>query len=418
MSNYFSDSSSYYTSKDQYKELLEGCREVNTQTFAKHLTSVIHHVHDTSVPVNIRLILGEWIFRKVKRFYRPGNPEEVPRLVESLCAATHESSNVILKGLYLHYHHDQALREMASHFFQHRHSEGHFLLQMFNDVVVVQTTPHEKMLSHFLEWLSRVSVYEQKCNLLDVLLRYYKTDPRVAEVEKQMKRGSGETVFDSLYTDQQNAHDENITAEVERVATELVKWYKTDPYPFILTNEESVLEEVKKEFRTVTEIDHLLYRAQIDPTSFSGITIMNVLVALARYSSLSPARELILTRLGEEAREMKGLCSSGYVSRMINVLQGVDEKFSTRLPFREQLNARLTYCLEKAFQNASEEEISGSYQPEYRKEYLSLIKRVVSAELPKIVADYGEKDVSEAFSEVMRRIAGVDWNLREGRIVE
>ncbi len=414
--SYFQDSTSYYTSTGPYQELLEGCREIKTQEFKAHLDKVIKHIHDPTVPLEIKLVLGEWIFRKIKFFYRPRTTEEVSELVTSLSQATRESANLILKGLYLHYHHDQALSKMANHFFEHRHSEEHFLLQMFNDVTVVQTTPHDRMLTHFLEWIERSRVYEQQCNLLDVLLRYYKRDSRVIEIEKKMKRGEGKSTFENLYTDHQNAHQEDITEEVMRVVAELIKWYKTDPYLLTLGEEENSIAEVEKNLSTVPGIDHLVYRARIDPTSFSGHTIMNVLVALSEYISISPAKELLFTRLGEEAAEMKGLCSSGYITRMVNVLQGIEEKFTTRLPFREQLNARITYCLEKAFHSATEEEVMGSYQVEYREEYLELVKRSVNSNLKSIIQDYGEKDVLEGIPEVMKRVTGQDWVCEEGKI--
>jgi hypothetical protein len=61
-------------------------------------------------------------------------------------------------------------------------------------------------------------------------------------------------------------------------------------------------------------------------------------------------------RLIEELMESSGICSSGYVTRMLNVLSGFEGDYSIRIGFDDQIIANVKWRLNKELQNQKNEE--------------------------------------------------------------
>lgn len=410
--------------QDIFNDILEKCKYVNTITFLKDVEEVLALVKDTNAPNEIRLVLAEWLYRKVFIFYKPNNPV-VEETCTSLFQPIKECDNIVIKGLYIHYHNVLALRIIAEHFFLNRHPDPYFILQMLNDVQLIQTTPQEKILSHFLMWIKRTKNYEQQSNLLDVLLRHFPKNEEVKAVHDKMKYGGKKSAFVNLYDDAQNAHDEDIVEETIFAAQKLLKWHKKNPYdleppPGVYFEPRELLDEAIKsihEFGEIPLIHEVVTRAKIDNTLFpGGFTIMQVFIALCRYISISPSKKELIKRLEEEFKEMNGLCSSGYINRFINTLQGFDPEYSVKISFKKQLQAALTHHLNKFFQTAPEEVIAGSYDLEYRTDYLEYIVEKVNSLLAKMFEQYGQKEVEKEIVEVLDVVSGIEgvWTYDKG----
>lgn len=400
---------------DKYAQLLLRCGVINTRTFTKDIAEVKQYILSSETPGWLRLVLGEWLYRKIYVFYHPKKKEEVEPLCASLIDPIVETTNIVLKGLYLHYHNVIALRFLAQHFFLSRHPDEYFVLQMLNDVQLIQTTPYDEILEHFLRWIKRTDNFEQQSNLLDVLLRHFRKNEEVERIYQKMRFGDTKG-FVNLYTDAQNAHDETVLPGVMKAAVKLRKWYKNNPYDFEpkqgeIFVEKDVLEEALKELgdlgqREVTS--SVVVRAKIDVTVYEeGITIMNLFIALCRYIGMSSSKELLLQRFEEEMKEADGLCSSAYIVRFVNVLQGIDPEFAVTHPFANQLQGALTHYLNKHLQNASDLVIAGSYSEESKEEYLQFIERYTNEFLPELYQRYGRKDVDDNILGVLQKLT--DW---------
>ena len=98
---------------------------------------------------------------------------------------------------------------------------------------------------------------------------------------------------------------------------------------------------------------------------------------------------------------MKELCASGYIVRLINVLQGFDEEYAVSISFDKQLYAVISKALADSLEHASEKIIEGSI--EMNDDYLSHVCNVVKNNLPRLLDDYGN-DVSVHLIEVMESI--------------
>ena len=408
--------------EDKYVNILNSCKCLNTRTFKKDLEEVKATVVNKNTPNKLKLILGEWMFKKIYIYCKMRN-ENITDVTTSITQATKETINIVLKGLYIQYHNIDALRKIAECFFFDRFDEEYFILQMLNDVQLIQTTPYDDILSHFVKWIKRSDTLEQQSNLLDVLLRYFSHEKEVKEIYRKMRFGVKDKTVVNLYNDDQNAHDKDITAATMVCAHKLLKWRKDHQYvdeKAEFKPREEWIEESEFVFDKLKGIKHseeIITRAKIDNTVFQEFTIMDLLLATVRYMFESPRASELFNRLEEEFIEMNGLCSSGYITRFINAFHGLDEEFTTVLPFKKQLQSVVCNKMVHAFQSASPEQVSGSYSDENKEDYLELVEFTINDSLPQMFIDYGKDDVEKEIKEVLVGLTGWDkWIYQNERV--
>jgi hypothetical protein len=312
-----------------------------------------------------------------------------------------------------------ALMTIAEHFFLNRYEKEYFTIQLINDTQLIQNTAYPDILNHFIKWNEQPITYEQKSNLLDVLLRHFKNNEKVQDIYLEMKGGKT-----NVYTDKQNVHDEDIYQESLTLAEKLKKWARDDRDREELDSNLLAREDWKDEYSwcvsiisKVPHVDDILTRAKIDTTMFGSFNIMDILLALVRYIDQSPHRDELLVRLGQEFEEMDGLCSSGYIVRLMNTLSGIDPDYTLTFPFKKQLSAVLSNLFSKAFQTATEDQINGSFVPEYQSAYLELIQTTVNSALPDLKSRYGDGDINKYILEVLVDTTSYkDWKYVNGRV--
>lgn len=405
----------------EFSDLITKCKFLTIATFFEDIKEVIDAVKNEECPDDIKLILAEWLYRKINTFYKP-KKEEVDDVCDNLKAPIVNCNHIVLKGLYIHYNNTDALYNLAKYFFENRHNEKYFIIQMLNDVQLIQLIPKEKMLEHFISWIKNTNNYDQQCNLLDVLLRNFPKNPDVKTIYNKMKYGN-KTLVD-LYRNEQSAHDEDITQETTRIACDLLDWYKENEFDIAPKHGEQfqdiqVLDVALESIGEVKLLNDILIRAKIDNTIFQGgFTIMKLFIALLKYISDSPHKIELIKRLEEEFAEMNGLCSSGYINRFINVLQGFDEKYSIKISFVKQLQSSLCHHVNLDLQRASEEVIAGSYDEEYRDDYIYFICSSVTNYIPKMYEQYGKKDVDDNIIKAVEEFTGIEniWKYENGQL--
>ena len=124
----------------------------------------------------------------------------------------------------------------------------------------------------------------------------------------------------TVYTDTQNVHNNMINESVINISK------KIHDNPSIMTrliNIEVELQENYKDYEVNKEkILSSLERISNDSAVFKdGITINEIFNKITNYISNSPYRKELIQRLAEELVDMNGLCSTGHLSRLINVIQ-------------------------------------------------------------------------------------------------
>jgi hypothetical protein len=128
----------------------------------------------------------------------------------------------------------------------------------------------------------------------------------------------------SVYNDTQNVHNSEINTSVINVATSLLN---SSSSPSDMLNIDEELKKYYPEYENHKEqINNSLNRIRTEQTKFKdGITIPMVFDKIVGFISGSIHKPELVKRLGEELYEMNGLCSTGHMARIVNVIQGFND---------------------------------------------------------------------------------------------
>lgn len=174
---------------------------------------------------------------------------------------------------------------------------------------------------------------------------------RVNELRVEARRAP------TVYEDTQNVHNHTINKTVAAVAAAAAAKRDLDQHGGQETTTPStVLAEVQRaraddglpplDGPSLARAKQSLDRMQQDRGQYQGgSTIREVLARLYRHMETSPYRTQLLVRLGEELQDMHGLCATGHLSRLVNVVQGFDDtpaEFRLRVDAGDEIYATLS----------------------------------------------------------------------------
>lgn len=368
-------------------------RGTDARTFGTNVRTAIKYLEDKECPAEVKVILGNWFFRRIATNSRPD--EERRRIARPLLAAIRRVNLISLKGLYLNYTDTRATGLLAKQFWVKRFPEKYFVVQLVNDQQLIKNylndpdIDDETLITHFLRWADRSDVETQKSDLLDVLLRYYGRDERVVAYHDRLRYGGGKVR--NIYTNAQSTHDEDISDASLRAADALVGWAADNPIPaseldavrgnfnawiiarlpaevFGKTSYRSLASKVVSgaddEYQE-TYLDVILNRMTTDQTTFGdgAFNATDVAMSAIHYIRRLPEDQQAArwVMLKEEMMGMAGLCISRYVAGFVNALQGCDPAFSITIPESKRIEAIVTTKFGLALREASDKIIEGSY---------------------------------------------------------
>jgi hypothetical protein len=161
----------------------------------------------------------------------------------------------------------------------------------------------------------------------------------------------------TIYTNSQNIHSiESVSSilswlqEEKKTVTmdDIYQWCKEyKEYKDNCNESEVVLESVK--------------RIMMDTGIYEGIYMTDIICIIFQRIQVSQHKKELEKRFIEELIDMNGWCSSGHVVRLVNVLQGFEEKATIRIPVREEIRsavyARLSYHMKKSCSKELQEEL-------------------------------------------------------------
>jgi hypothetical protein len=290
---------------------------------------------------------------------------------------------------------------------------GQYLLQKCNDLTDCQKSKVEQELLKFA--LNTELDYDRRADAADVLLRLGSTDMKQygRDIIMELGRIDGEarTVFDNA----QNVH----TREVEDSVIEVLEFLSTlqtskvndkvIDFGYVNNQIENMLNEERKslfiERSQNTEIcDHCksyisekiyndnkkycsntclnfsirdnkirlaLNRIYMDRVLYSKFnsSLVNILLKIWSYLTSHKNEQEMRKRLLEELEEMSGTCSSGFATRLINVISGFGD-FSIRISYEDQIIANFTGRLNAAARNITS--IDSVFRNKYLKDLVEL----------------------------------------------
>lgn len=161
----------------------------------------------------------------------------------------------------------------------------------------------------------------------------------------------------TVYDDSQNVHDANINETVLIASHRLIELFSETEF-----NRKEVLESLQAIDSSCTNIvNDVIDRIEIDTTRFSHgddrFSLYNVFSNLWVFIVRNKQRNELKIRLLEEFNEMHAYCSSGHLSRLINVIQGYteDPKLCIKISEKSQIKAVMSILIEKILSNAPED---------------------------------------------------------------
>jgi len=200
--------------------------------------------------------------------------------------------------------------------------------------------------------------YDRRADSADVLLQLGSAASKArgrAIIILLGREEGGSMGISTVFSNAQNVH----TTEVENSVAEILEFFAMLPLhlvqkkPVEFDYVRGQIQETLRRERPIggedvpTEredaIIMALNRISMDRVLYSKYnnTLSNVLMKVWSYLKVHESGEEMYVRLLEELEEMSGTCSTGFVSRMVNVVSGFGE-FSLRISWEDQIVANLS----------------------------------------------------------------------------
>jgi hypothetical protein len=180
----------------------------------------------------------------------------------------------------------------------------------------------------------------------DVMIGY--GDARTQERGRQILNEIGREGF-GIYQDGQNVHSSGVEQSVSESLIMLRKWaieHKIDTSKFddahLTIMQKAVVGEWGEE--VCHKIETALLRIRLITRLYNEMKpsqIFTIIIAwISKRENLEEQTELF-TRAKQELEDMVNTCSTGVISRLVNILSGYDE-FTIKITFSDQIKANLT----------------------------------------------------------------------------
>lgn len=212
----------------------------------------------------------------------------------------------------------------------------------------------------------------------DILSRCAWDIPIKEEAKKIIEElGEDISVLRTIYTNSQNVHNEHITDSFLQTLRSL----KSDTLITHNIDEINGLLKLEIHSNNYDKLSNVFQQILINTARYDDLTLTEILLLIYERICDHPSHEELKKRLIEEMCDMDGTCSTGYLSRLLNVLSGFyDNVAPVRISYKDQLRsnifARFTFyisTLNEHNKNSIVEEISkGDNDKDLIMEFLSM----------------------------------------------
>uniref|UniRef100_A0A6C0I5S7 Uncharacterized protein n=1 Tax=viral metagenome TaxID=1070528 RepID=A0A6C0I5S7_9ZZZZ len=206
--------------------------------------------------------------------------------------------------------------------------------------------------------------------------------PRIIEVKKPSS---------SIYDDGQNVHNSTINQTTLNTASELINKY--NPYTvkldFVYYKTKSFDELPPAK---IEKVDKSIHRINTDTATFGkGFTLYTLYQSLLNLIDKHPQKNDLNERLLDELIDMSGKCSTGHLSRLVNVLQGFDTDINVKVKINinDEIYAKIKHVIEKNIVNADNmDELMEDMLSENKTEYIKYVKDLIDTKIEEIIKEY------------------------------
>lgn len=148
----------------------------------------------------------------------------------------------------------------------------------------------------------------------------------------------------TVYDDGQNVHNTSINEGVKEIIRELCKEQSSSIQSSVrTTNLNDVSKKIvflsrEKSVIVKQKITGTMDRILIDTSKFEcDVNLCDILIMVWMKINTSNDKNELEKRLIEELEEMNGMCATGHLSRLVNVLSGFFDNMSVKISFKDQV---------------------------------------------------------------------------------
>jgi hypothetical protein len=182
-----------------------------------------------------------------------------------------------------------------------------------------------------------------RAECLDTILTYgrLKEQEEADVIIKQLGQMYIENKDKTIYTNSQNVHSDGVQKTSARSLLNLATYHR--PCDNLDKIYEMILNKLVDQEEKREKVIKALKRIMMDPTLFQGFNISQILsIVWQEIERLTKHKSSLEERLIEELYDADETCSSGYFTRLINVLSGFSIHVKIGISIEEEIIARVT----------------------------------------------------------------------------
>lgn len=171
-----------------------------------------------------------------------------------------------------------------------------------------------------------------------------------SKINKKLEKTGDRKIYltrRTMYDNSQNVHITEINESMKDIVCKLHDKHKN----YLDKNKLSILNElskhiysVKSDIVSITKTKGSLDRILSDTSTFTNynITMLDICLLVWLEIRNDKNKEELKKRLLEELIEMNGMCATGHVTRLINVLSGFFNEYTIKTHYKDQIKVYLT----------------------------------------------------------------------------
>lgn len=255
---------------------------------------------------------------------------------------------------------ESALREQTIH-------------ELMDTAIHIKIPVHE-LRQYIREQTAQLTQYDELQNLRNenLLQEYYTNNTTNHDVFN----------LHNITKDKQNVHHSQIN---QAIKTKVIKLCKSYPYKNTSWDTIYSILKIRKSWNNVN-LKSLQFIRENTATFGIEITLEQLFMSLFYYIKNNDSYAELLDRLNEELKDMSGTCSTGHLSRLLNVLQGYSDEYSINLNPEKEIQNFIYNDLNHKLQNASTQIQEGILDKS--KEYLEFVEKQKSVFIKKFGINY------------------------------
>jgi hypothetical protein len=292
---------------------------------------------------------------------------------------------------------DDRIQAMFTSHIQQPHSDIKFLMNLVDVMLIYNKTVGETSLQAIREYqyLHQERLENERrrrnaetnnyvANVIQGTRREIAFRQQIEEDEIRRRQTAAKEIKKrTVYQDTQNVHDTTINSSVKKAVLKLVRIAKSyGDLPKFL--------DVKNELCNMFDgIDEPLSRIHKDNATYNIDTnIETVFLSLWVWIQKHEHVDELLLRLYQELVAMTGYCSSGHLSRLINVIQGFtdDDELTIKISDKAQVKSVVTNYLNNLL---SSNPSFAEQLVDKTSELKTFVKNEITKKLPEWIDEYG-----------------------------